>query len=364
MPHHKRLTIASLTLVLASAALAPTASAQFGSIRSKVKKAVEKKVGGDKEQAASTNNGRAPMTEDRVAQLLKGMAAEAKSAEDISSKALKANAKPVADLDAYVKRWRAYGESQAKAKRQQEEYAACVTPYSQDMMSAAQNQPASVQMNGMAMAQKMESMSPAERDEFEKKMEKLEREAKAAEKSGNVAEQQRIRREVEKLTGVSMSNVSDADRQKMAANSGKAQKAAKGMQSCGPTPQPSRTQPPAAVMVRPIVQEKGQLVLGPAATQQVQDTIEAQTYVRNLKRMGVGKQPTIDGAAGAGMSTGDYDLAREQVVYYFAIPAMRGTETTSCTRAFTAPDCAVLQHHRAEIIAAAQRLREAGTLPD
>lgn len=366
MPHHRRLTVATLSLLLASGTFATTASAQFGSIRNKVKKAVEKKVGGDKEDTSNgaTRSGRAALTEDRVAQLLKGMAAEAKSADDISSKALKSNAKTVADLDTFVKRWRAYGDAQAQATRRQQEYTACVTPYNQDMMAAAQNQPASVQMNGMAMAQKMESMSPEERDELEKKMEKLEREAKAAEKSGNLAEQQRIRGEIEKLTGMSMGNVSASDRQKMASNSSKAQKAAKGVQSCGPMPQPSRAQPPAPVMVRPIVQEKGQLVLGPTATQQVHDTLEAQAYVRNLKRMGVGKQPTVDGAAGAGMSTGEYDLAREQVVYYFAIPAMRGTEATSCARAFSTDECKVLQHHREEIIAAVQKLRASGTLPD
>lgn len=359
--HQRRLIPAVIALALASSALSSTAEAQFGSIRNRVKKTIEKKVGVDK---PASNGGRQPMTEDRVAQLLKGMAAEAKSADDISSRALKANSKTVAELDTYVKRWRAYGESQAKANRRQEEYSACVAPYSQDMMAAAQNQPASVQMNGMAMAQKMESMSPEERDEFEKKMEKLERESKAAEKSGNLAEQQRIRGEIEKLTGMSMGSVSDADRKKIAANNRKAQKASKGMQSCGPTPQPSRAQPPAPAMVRPIVQKNGQLALGPAATQEVSDTTEAQDYVRNLRRMGVGSQPTVDGAAAAGMSTGDYDLAREQVVYYFALPAMRGTEGTSCSRTFSDDDCQVLRRHRDEIIAAVQKLRASGTLPD
>src|SRR6476469_2405011 len=155
--------------------------------------------------------------------------------------------------------------------------------------------PGGARADAMALARRMESMSDEERDAFQAKLDKLEREAKAAEKSGNVAEQQRIRGDVEKLTGMSMSNVSDADRQKMAANSAKAQKAAKGVESCGPLPQMSRAQAPDPVKVRPIIEKNGELVLGPVATQEIRDSVEAKTYIQNLRVLRFGNQPALAG---------------------------------------------------------------------
>lgn len=356
--HHRRLTSCA-ALLLAGAMIFPSrADAQFGSIRDRVKKQIEKKVDGDKTPAASGS--RAPVTDEYVAQLLKGFDAEAKTADDLGRQSLAENAKVVASVDDYLKKQRAYVQARVASDKRMADYSSCVAPHTQDMMAAAQNQPASVQNAGMAMAQKMASMTPEEQDAFEKKMEQLEKDAKAAEKSGNVAEQQRIRGEVEKLTGMSMNSVSAADRQKMAANSATAQKAAKGMESCGPVPQPSRMQPPEPVKVKPIIEQNGALVLGPAATQEIRDSTEARVYIQNLRVMRFGNQPAIAGAAASGMATGDYSLGREQVLYFFALPALRGETGATCPPAFKRDECAVLQRHRSEILASVQRLRDSG----
>lgn len=346
-----------VALVAMAALLHPSrADAQFGSIRDRMKKQIEKKVEGDK---APSRSSRAPVTDEYIAQLLKGFAAEAQTADDLGKKSLAENAKIVADVNDYLKRQRAYAEAQAASEKRVADYNACAQPHTAQMMEAAQNQPASVQNAGMAMAQRMASMSPEEQEAFEKKMEQLEREAKAAEKSGNVAEQQRIRGEVEKLTGMSMSNVSAADRQKMAANSARAQKAAKGMESCGPLPQASRMREPEPVKVRPIIETNGQLVLGPVATQEIRDSVEAKSYIQNLRVMRFGDQPALAGAAASGMNTGDYSLGREQVLYFYALPALRG-EAEQCPPAFKGDECKVLKSHREEILAAVKRLRESG----
>ena len=350
-----RLTMFAALLV--GAMTLPTrADAQFGSIRDRVKKQIEKKAEGDK---APSRSSRAPVTDEYIAQLLKGFAAEAQTADDLGKKSLAENAKIVADVNDYLKRQRAYADAQAASEKRVAEYNACAQPHTAQMMEAAQNQPASVQNAGMAMAQRMASMSPEEQEAFEKKMEQLERDAKAAEKSGNVAEQQRIRGEIEKMTGMSMSNVSAADRQKMAANSAKAQKAAKGMESCGPLPQVSRMREPEPVKVRPIIEQNGQLVLGPVATQEIRDSVEAKTYIQNLRVMRFGDQPARAGAAASGMNTGDYSLGREQVLYFYALPALRG-EAEQCPPAFKGDECKVLKSHREEILTAVKRLRESG----
>jgi len=346
-----------VTLVLVTAMSVPDrAEAQFGSIRNRIQKQIEKKVEGDK---APSRSGRAPVTDEYVAKLLKGFDAEAKTADDLAKQSLQENAQVIAAIDDYLKRERAYEAAKAASDKRAADYNACVNPHAQEMMAAAQNQPASVQNAGMAMAQRMESMSPAERKEFEQKMDKLEKEAKAAEKSGNVAEQERIRGEVAKLTGMPM-DVSAADQQKLAANSARAQKAAKGYESCGPMPQASRVAQPAPVKVKPIIQRNGELVLGPAATQEIRDSTEAHVYIQNLRVMRFGNQPAVAGAAASGMDTGDYSLGREQVLYFFALPALRGESDGRCPPAFHGDECAVLQRHRDEILAAAKRLRDSG----
>lgn len=356
--HHRRLTL-SAALLLTGAMIHPCrADAQFGSIRDRVKKQVEKKVDGDKSQ--TTSSSRAPVTDEYVAQLLKGFDAEAKTADDLGRQSLAENSKVVAALDDYLRKQRAYEQARAASDKRMADYSSCVTPHTQQMMAAAQNQPASVQNAGMAMVQRMDAMSPAERDAFEKKMEQLEKDAKAAEKSGNLAEQQRIRGELEKLTGTSTSSVSAADRQTMAANSATAQKAAKGMASCGPVPQPSRLQQPDPVKVKPIVEQNGALVLGPVATQEIRDSTEARVYIQNLRVMRFGNQPAVAGAAASGMAAGDYSLGREQVLYFFALPALRGETSATCPPAFKRDECAVLQRHRSEILASVQRLRDSG----
>lgn len=354
---HPRRLFLPVALVAMAALLHPSrADAQFGSIRDRLKKEIEKKAEGDK---APPRSGRAPITDAYVAQLLKGFAAEAQTADDLGKKSLAENAKIVADVNDFLKRQRAYADARAASDKRMADYSTCTQPHTAQMMEAAQNQPASVQNAGMAMAQRMASMSPEEQDAFEKKMNQLEREAKAAEKSGDVAEQQRIRGEVEKLTGMSASNVSAADRQKLAANSAKAQKAAKGMESCGPLPQMSRMQAPDPVKVRPIIEKNGELVLGPVATQEIRDSVEAKTYIQNLRVMRFGNQPALAGAAASGMTTGDYSLGREQVLYFYALPALNG-EAEQCPPAFKGDECTVLKRHRVEILAAVKRLRESG----
>lgn len=351
-----RLTMYGPLLLAGTMLLASRADAQFGSIRDRMKKQIEKKIEGDK---APSRSGRAPVTDEYVSRLLKGFAAEAQTAEDLGKQSLAENAKVVADVNDYLKRRRAYTEAQAASEKRVAEYNACTQPHAARMMEAAQNQPASVQNAGMAMAQRMANMSPEEREALRKKMEQLDREAKAAERSGNVAEQQRIRAEVEKLTGMSMENVSAADRRKLAANGAKVQKAAKGMESCGPLPQVSAVQPPDPVRVHPIIEKNAQLVLGPDATQEIRDSVEAAAYIQNLRVMRFGDQPALAGAAASGMSPGDYNLGREQVLYFYALPALRG-EAEGCPPAFSRDECAVLKHHRAEILAAVMRLRESG----
>ena len=346
------------TLVLVTAVSIPErAEAQFGSIRNRIQKQIEKKVEGDK---APSRPGRAPVTDEYVAALLKGFDAEAKTANDLAKQSLDENAQVIAAINDYLKQERAYEAATAASDKRSAEYNACVNPHSQEIMEAAQNQPASVQNAAMAMAQRMESMTPAERNEFEQKMTKLEKEAKAAEKSGNVAEQERIRGEVAKLTGMPMNEISAADRQKMAANSAKAQKAAKGMESCGPLPRGPRVGRPDPVKVKPIIQKNGELVLAPEATQDIRDSTEARVYIQNLRVMRFGNRPAVAGAAASGMEAGDYSLGREQVLYFFALPALRGESDGRCPPAFKGDECVVLQRHRDEILASAKRLRDSG----
>lgn len=348
--------IATLALVTAMS-MPNRADAQFGSIRNRIQKQIEKKVEGDK---APPHSGRAPVTDEWVAKLLKGFDAEANTADELGKKSLQENAQVVAAVNDYLKRQRAYVAAKAASDKRVADYNACVNPHAQEMMAAAQNQPASVQNAGMAMAQRMENMSPAERKELEQKMDELESEAKAAEKSGNLAEQERIRGEIAKLTGMPMGTISAADQKKMAANNTRAQKAAKGFESCGPLPRASRVAQPDPVKVKPIIQRNGELVLGPAATQEIRDSTEAHVYIQNLRVMRFGNQPAVAGAAASGMATGDYSLGREQVLYFFALPALNGESEGTCPPAFHGDECAVLQRHRAEILAAAKRLRESG----
>jgi hypothetical protein len=76
----------------------------------------------------------------------------------------------------------------------------------------AQSHPASVPPGATEFAQRLEKMSPEERKALEAKMDKLEKEARAAQKSGNVAEQERIRNEVQQLTGMPMNQTAAAPR--------------------------------------------------------------------------------------------------------------------------------------------------------
>ena len=124
----------------------------------------------------------------------------------------------------------------------------------------------------------------------------------------------------------------------------------------------SRLPEPEPVKVRPIIEKNGQLVLGPVATQEIRDSLEARAYIQNLRVMRFGDQPAVAGAAASGMATGDYSLGREQILYFFALPALRGEQGNSCPPAFKGDECAVLQRHRSEILASVQRMRDSGAL--
>jgi hypothetical protein len=287
--------------------------------------------------------------------MLTGLTAEAKVADSIGRASLAQNAEVTGQVDAFLKRYAAYSSARANAMREREAYQSCIGAPSQDMASVAQAHPAGASPDAMAFAQRMESMSPEERKAFEAKMEKLEKEAKAAEKSGNVAEQQRIRGELQQLTGMSMSPgnapaMSQADVKKM-------QAAGDRMAKCT-MPTPFTAQPPAAIMVRPVVSANGVSTLGPSATRQIGDSVEAQSYLVSLRSMHVGNEPIVRGAGAAGIPQGQYSLLRERMLYMYAGALLR--DDSARPDGFSDVEYAALQAHRSEILASAQRLKQLG----
>ncbi len=339
-----------LVVALLSATLLPAAAhAQFGGL---VRKAAERAI---KKDDPSSSSGQPQIDDATVTHMLTGLAAEAKVADSIGRASLAQHAEVAGQVDAFLKRYAAYSSARANAMREREAYQSCIGAPSQDMAALAQAHPAGVSPDAMAFAQRMESMSPEERKAFEAKMDKLEKEAKAAEKSGNMAEQQRIRGEIQQLTGMSMSpgsapTMSQADVKKM-------QAAGDRMAKCT-MPTPFSAQPPQAIMVRPVVTENGISALGPSATREIGDSLEAQSYLVSLRSMHVGNEPIVRGAGAAGMDEGQYGLLRERMLYMYAGALLR--DDSSRPDGFSSAEYAALQAHRSEILAAAQRLRQLG----
>ena len=344
-----RLSVVAAAL-LAGATFAPRpAHAQFGGL---MKRAAEK--------VNERRNGTvsALITAESAPKLLAGLTAEARLADSIGRASLAEHAEITSRVDAFLKRYAVWSTSQAAARREQQAYADCSGAPSQELMAAAQSQPPSNMASAMAMQKKMEAMSPAERDAFEAKMEKLQHEAEAAEKSGNVAEQQRIRGEIATLTGMNM-NPSASDQRASAASRQRMQAAASKLQKCTP-PKASMTAPPEAIKVPPVVTASGVTALSPVASREIHDSLSAQEYLTSLRTMVLGDRTVEGGAAAAGMSKGEYAVQRERVVYFFILPGIRGESANSGVLKDEEWDA--LQEHRSEFIAVGTRLRRLGAI--
>jgi hypothetical protein len=221
-------------------------------------------------------------------------------------------------------------------------------------LATMSQQPGGAPPGAMAMAQRMERMSPEEREAFEAKMDKLEKEANAAEKSGNVAEQQRIRGEIAQLTGAPMSPAPSARSQ---ADVKKMQAAGNRMQQCR-MPTPYTGQAPDPVMVRPVVTENGVATLGPRATREIRDSASAQAYLTSLRSMAMGNAPIARGAQAAGIESGRYSLLRERILYIYGRSVM--DDSGARPSGLSDDEYAALESHRSEIVTAARRLQQLG----
>lgn len=341
--------VSSFSLVL----IAPvSAQAQFGGL---VRRAAEKVAKKELPQSSSSS-GQAKIDGGVVTHMLAGFAEEAKVADSIGRASLARYADETGQVDAFLKRYATYSTARASAMREHEAYQSCFGAPSQEVAAMAQTHQGSPPPGAMEFAQRMDAMSPAERKEFEAKMDKLEKEAKAAEKSGNVAEQMRIRNELQQLTGMPMASsnaaptMSQADMKKM-------QDAGDRMAKCK-VPKSFAAQPPEAIMVRPLVSSNGVSMLSPRATRRIADSSDAQAYLASLRSTQVGDEPIVRGAGAAGMDKGQYSLLRERMLYIYARAAMNGE--SSRPSGFTGEEYDALQEHRSEIVSAAERLKKLG----
>jgi hypothetical protein len=333
---------------LAFALLLPTsAHAQFGGL---VKRAAERVV--KKDNPSTSSSSQTPIDDAVVTHMLAGLKEEARVADSVGRASLAQNAEAVGQVDAFLKRYAEYATARDASRRAQQEYQACIAGPGAELAAMSQGQGAPP--NAMAMAQRMERMSPEEREAFEAKMDKLEKEAKAAEKSGNVAEQQRIRREVQQLTGASMTPAAGAP---SPADVKKMQAAGNRMQQCR-MPTPYTGQAPDPVMVRPVVVENGVASLAPQATREIRDSASAQAYLTSLRSMSMGNAPIARGAQAAGIETGRYSLLRERMLYIYARSVM--DDEAAHPSGFSDEEYAALESHRGEIVAAARRLKQLG----
>ena len=341
----RRLVVAVSSLAL-SLVLPARAHAQFGGLMRRAAERVVKK---------ETSTSSQPRIDDAtVTQMLAGLTEEARIADSIGRATLAENADVFGKVDGFLKRYATYATARDKERRAAEEYQACMSGPGQELasMQGASSPPP----GAMAMAQRMESMSDEEREAFQAKMDKLEKEAKAAEKSGNVAEQQRIRGEIEKLTGMSMAPAANAPRRSQA-DIKRMQDAGARMEKCK-MPQPSAVQPPAPIMVRPLVTEGGTTKFAPTATREISDSSDAQAYLVSLRSMKVGNVPVERGAKAAGMDSGRYSLLRERVLNIYANSLLRDSEAHPS--GFSDEEYDALEAHRSEILKTARRLKELG----
>ena len=334
--------------LLVGATIAPRpADAQFGGL---MKRAAEKVNGAAADRVFAVTAESAP-------RLLAGLTAEVRVADSIGRASAAEHGDVTRRIDAFLKRYAAWSASQARYRREQEAYGECSGAPSREIMDASRGQPSSMMGGAMAMQQKMEAMSPEERDAFDAKMEKLEKEAEAADRSGNVAEQQRIRREIEKLTG--MGPLSPADQRASSASTQRMQAAGAKLQKCA-APKASSMSPPEPVMVRPVVTTDGVSALSPEASRAIRDSISAQEYLMSLRAMTLGDRTVEAGAAAAGMDKGEYAIQRERVVYFFILPGIRGESAKSDVLRDEEWDA--LQDHRSEFIAVGTKLRRLGAI--
>lgn len=335
--------------LLAGATFVPRpAAAQFGGL---MKRAAEKV----NERRHGTVS--ALITAESAPKLLAGLTAEVRAADSIGRASHAEHADVTARIDAFLKRYAAYSAAQADARRSQDAYAACSGAPSHELMDAQRGQPSSMMANAMAMQQKMDAMSPEERDAFEAKMDKLEKEAEAAEKSGNVAEQQRIRGEIAKLTG--MGSMSASDQRASAASTQRMQAAGAKLQKCT-MPKGSSVRRPDPIMVRPVVSTNGVNTLSPDASHEIRDSVSAQEYLMSLRAMTLGDRTVEAGAAASGMDKGEYAVQRERVVYFFILPGIRGESAKSDV--LRDDEWEALQDHRSEFIAVGTKLRRLGAI--
>lgn len=344
----RRLAVVAVSSFALALLLPANAHAQFGGL---VRRAAEHVV--NKEKPSSNQ----PQIDgDVVAHMLTGLTEEARVADSIGRAALASNAEVIGQVDGFLKRYAAWSTAVAASRRAQQEYQDCMDAPARELTGMAQQKQASASPDAMAFAQRMASMSDEERDAFQAKMDKLEKEAEAAKKSGNVAEQQRIRAEVERLTGMKMKAPSAATQRQNAADVKKMEDAGNRMQQCK-RPTPYAVQRPEPIMVRPVVAEGNVATLAPRATREISDSSSAQAYLTSLRAMYVADAPIARGAQAAGMDKGKYALLRERVLHVYAYAVMRGNSRPD---GFSDDEYDALEEHRTDIVNVAQRLQKLG----
>ena len=340
----RRFAVAAASSFVLALVFPARADAQFGGL---MRRAAERVVNRDKSSSSQ------PKIDDAaVTHMLAGLAEETRLADSVSRAAMARNAGVVSEVDTFLKRLAAYSVARAESKREQQRYERCVGAPSAELASMAH--PASASPGAMAFAQRMESMSDEERDAFQAKMDKLEKEAKAAEKSGDVAEQARIRAEIQKLTGMPMTPAASP---RSPAEIRKMQAAGNGIQQC-PMPKPITMGQPEPLMVRPVVTENGVTKLAASATREVGDSTGAQDYLTSLRAMYVGNVSIEGGARAAGVDKGQYALLRERVLYIYANSILH--DASAHPSGFSDEEYDALESRRSEIVAAARRLKELG----
>lgn len=337
--------------------LPASAQAQFGGL---VKRAIAKRAAEEiiKQPDSGKPGKRGTLTDDQVTRMLAGFTEEARSADEIGRAAVARYGDVMSRIDSYLAKEAAFEKSREDAERQGEAYSACTQGYTETLQKASMAAGESVRPDAMALAQKMEGMNDDERSAFEKKLNALQTRAEAAQKSGNLAEQQRVRADLEKLTGIKMSRSSMPPAS--TANMERAKAAAAGIQKCEMPSRMAVAERPEPVRVRRVLHGSAGDTLETEANQMISSRDEAAAYVQQVRLMSLGDKPMEQGAAAAGMSKGEYALMREELLYFYAIPVTKGQSPRA--GAFGEAELRLLDAHRTELLTATKRLRTAGTL--
>lgn len=342
----RRLAVAAVFSFALALVVPARAGAQFGGL---MRRAAEHVVNRDKSSSSQ------PKIDDAaVTHMLTGLAEEARIADSVSRAAMAQNAGVVREVDVYLKRLAAFSAAKEEMRREQQRYESCVGAPSQELAAMSQGPSAGPPPSAMAFAQRMESMSDEEREALQAKMDKLEKEATAAEKSGDVAEQARIRGEMQKLTGMP---ITPAASPRSPAEIRKMQAAGNRIQQC-PMPKPMTMGEPEPIMVRPVVTEGGVTKLAASATREIGDSTGAQNYLTSLRAMYVGNVSIEGGARAAGVDKSRYALLRERVLYIYANSIMH--DASAHPAGFSDEEYEALESHRSEIVVVARRLKELG----